>query len=556
MLRKKNLKLNVLFFVSLFTGHFFVFSQSGEHNITGIVSYLGEPLPKVNVSIKSSSNKTISDSIGKYEIFARTGEVIMFEYQGLETVSIVIEDVTSILNVNMFSKATQLETVEVLAKSSSNENTKSVNQNATKDSKSYSSSFFNEKDLEILVSYTSLGEFLSKRVIDGRFELDKAIWDVDGVVYTNEPIIDYATIESVEVINSLAHNAKYGFLASEVGGVIIIKTSLVSQPNSKKENKPIMNAYVNQDYYNDDAKNFNNKLWLNYYTGKIRSFDDRLEAIKFYDSIKRDINEYYQHIDIAQNFRVFYEDQDKSVEILKQVSYKYKDNPEILKAIAYQFQELGELSHAVETYETIYKLRPYHAQSFRDLGNIYACNEQYRNAWEMYMGYMQNTTYGEMNAIKTIIFDEMEWLYHLKKSEGFINEKFIPNNSNLKDFQADVRIVFEWNTSEAEFDLEFVDANKKSFSVEHTLRNNEQLIADEKLKGYTSKSFYIYDLTEGDWLVNFIYYGNKKPDPTYLKTTVYYNWGRSNQKETIETFKLKNQDFKMNLFKFNRVLLH
>ena len=66
-------------------------------------------------------------------------------------------------------------------------------------------------------------------------------------------------------------------------------------------------------------------------------------------------------------------------------------------------------------------------------------------------------------------------------------------------------MVFEWNTSEAEFELEFVSPDKRSYSFDHSLVANNELIIDEKRIGYTSKMFEIEDLGKGDWLINLIY---------------------------------------------------
>ena len=117
--------------------------------------------------------------------------------------------------------------------------------------------------------------------------------------------------------------------------------------------------------------------------------------------------------------------------------------------------------------------------------------------------------------------------------------------------EKDIRIVFEWNTSEAEFIFEFVNPQKQSYTFEHTYYENKELIIDEKTKGYSSIEFFIKNLTKGDWLTNITYLGNKTNDPTYLKTTVYYNWGKARQRKEIKVLKLVNRDEKLQLIKLN-----
>jgi uncharacterized protein YfaP (DUF2135 family) len=146
----------------------------------------------------------------------------------------------------------------------------------------------------------------------------------------------------------------------------------------------------------------------------------------------------------------------------------------------------------------------------------------------------------------------MEWLYYNKKSQSAINVQFVPKSENIIDFRNDMRLVFEWNTSEAEFDLEFVNPQKQVYTFEHSLENNQELINDEKQKGYSSKEFIIDDVKQGQWLVNLTYKGNKKPEPTYLKVTTYYYWSKPNQHKKIAVYKLDKEFEKIQLYRLNK----
>ncbi len=116
-------------------------------------------------------------------------------------------------------------------------------------------------------------------------------------------------------------------------------------------------------------------------------------------------------------------------------------------------------------------------------------------------------------------------------------------------------MVFEWNTSEAEFDLEFVNPQKQVYVFEHSLTKNQNLITDEKEKGYSSKEFIIDNLNNGEWLINITYLGNKKTEPTFIKVTSYYNWGKPKQRTKIIIYKFKDEHEKIQLYKLNKQLL-
>jgi len=251
----------------------------------------------------------------------------------------------------------------------------------------------------------------------------------------------------------------------------------------------------------------------------------------------------------------YYNDTNLTRQILNDLSLKYPKNTEILKAIAFQFQALGLKKESIKTYESIFKLRPKYAQSYRDLANAYVENNQYKKAWRLYLSYIMQGNDVSDEGIGRILYNEMEFLYYNRRQQTVIKEKFIPKSDNLFDFRNDVRLVFEWNTSEAEFDLEFVNADKRVYVFEHSLAANQELITSEKKKGYSSKEFKIDDIGIGEWLVNITYKGNKKPEPTYFKVTKYLHWGKSNQTQEVSVYKFESERNKIQLMQLNKEML-
>jgi tetratricopeptide (TPR) repeat protein len=217
-----------------------------------------------------------------------------------------------------------------------------------------------------------------------------------------------------------------------------------------------------------------------------------------------------------------------------------KSNPEELKIIAYQYQQEGFYENALSVYKKIIKLRPKHIQSYRDLINVYTELKQYKKALNTYNYFFNEGFTIEKNGIGDIMTREAEAL------TSKISKTNLPDEKTL-----DTRIVFEWSSSEAEFTLEFINPQKQVYKIEHTLSDNSSLILDEKLKGYTSREFVIDGDIGGEWLVNLTYYGNKKYAPTYLKTTVFNDWGRPNEIKKTTVFKMTLKDQKTQLFKIN-----
>jgi len=53
---------------------------------------------------------------------------------------------------------------------------------------------------------------------------DEVLWDIDGIIYSNPPILNINQVKYVEVLKGLASTNKYG--SEGAGGVIIVKTNV------------------------------------------------------------------------------------------------------------------------------------------------------------------------------------------------------------------------------------------------------------------------------------------------------------------------------------------
>ncbi len=541
-----------------------------KQSITGIVSYLGAPLQHVNISIVGKSIGTKTKSNGSYSLKANSGDIIQYSHLGFSTTSIIVEDITNVLNIEMVRKENQLDEVVVKANMGKTlERVKKANKKIETsrgiidpEKSGYAISYIDGEDINPI--HGSLAKALRGKVagFNGSVKSSTSltnpstpIWDVDGVIFPNEPPLDLNNIKSVHILKTLAGTTRYG--SAGANGVIVVTTKYGSFDPEESKRKQLTEKYANKNFYANDAINISEDILnQNSLADNLEKFNNQQQAFMYYDqTIKNRITDHSTLISIALKFSQYYKNLDLSKQVLLDAVNSYNHNPEILKTLAYYFQALNLNHEAVNVYEQIFKLRPSYAQSYRDLANAYVENNQFKRAWRLYMSYLiqGNDVSGE--GIGELFYDEMEFLYFNRKNQTDIKEKFVPKSKDLFDFRNDVRLVFEWNTSEAEFDLEFVSPDLRSYVFEHTLASNEALIIDEKQKGYSSHSYFIDDLKEGEWLVNLTYKGNKKPEPTYLKLTRYYNWGKTNQEKIITVYKLYKERHKMQLLNLNKQVL-
>jgi len=555
-------------------------TKKGEiRKITGKITYLGAPVPDVNIVVKGSSTGTKTNRRGKYTIKARVGDQIEYTHVAYKTIGILIEDITSELSIEMIENANELEEVIVSVKTINGE---AVTQSAKAGEKfNTSRGEFDPKKAgfavgyvdgdDIGVFYTSIKEALQGKIAgysvnptNGQAYLRGAnssltqdypvAWEVDGVFTTDEPRgLDISQVESVHALKSLASTTKYGTLGA--GGVIVIQTK--SGDYRKAQKDLTASKYTNKNYYNNDATSFDqNGASYSEHAQEFRKFTSSEAAYLYYTEVLKNAPiAYNEHIWMAKKFITQFDDLETAKIVFDNIVQTHYNHPEILKAVAFQLQAYDLNKEAKEIYERVFTLRPSYAQSYRDLANSYKENELYVKAWRLYMSYLFQGNEIIDEGIGDIIYNEMEYLYFVRKNQSQIKQQFVPRNEDVNDFKNDVRIVIEWHTSEAEFDLEFVSPDRRAYVFEHSLASNQDLITKEKEKGYSSKGFIIETVDDGEWLINLTYKGNKKPEPTYFKFTTHYNWGKWNQRDEVKVYEFEEQRNKVQLLKINKELL-
>ena len=536
-----------------------------EKEISGIVTYDNTPLANVTILIKNSKKGTSTNTKGVYKIPAKEGDILQFTHLNMKTIEVLIEDVTTILNITM--KASNNELDEVIITSKKNKEQMGLYAKKPKKISSggfnidtkrtgYSVGYISGEDLNL--SGISIGRALQGKIAGFKLVVDDfgneyaklrdtgtlltvkyAIWVVDGQVYKYAPPLPLENIKEVAVIRSLAGVNRFG--SEAIGGVIIINTK-VGSLNPTKDVFSKENPYTNKEYYNEDAVAYELLSTPKPdYILELESSSNSNAAFKKYQEFSsKNENNFGFYLNVSNSFKLKYKDFENYKRVLLDLEKYSKSNPEELKIIAYEYQQEGFYENALSVYKKIIKLRPKHAQSFRDLINVYTELKQYKKALNIYNYYFKKGFTLEENGIGEIMIHEAEAL------TSKISNKNLPNEKTY-----DIRIVFEWSSSEAEFTLEFINPQQQVYKIEHTLSDNSALILDEKLKGYGSKEFVIDGDIGGEWLVNLTYYGNKKYAPTYLKTTVYTNWGRTNETKKIAVYTMVLKDQKTQLFKIN-----
>jgi hypothetical protein len=556
----KKIVLLVFFVMGLVT------AQDKFQQVTGIITDGRVPIKNVKIEVENDNKEYYSDTEGRYSVSATPGNSLTFSALGFKSIEIRVEDVTRILNIEMFLDIQELDEVTVTkSRRKSKEDLEiefPTNPNLIRSAYGILDATTSAYQIRLLpenqkteVALCILG------ILRGRFPgvdvsgdcirggvvsvrgsssinyNQSAIFDVDGLVLNDAPIwIPVGNMERVAVLSGLAARNLYAGNAFSQSKEITDKARL-------RNNMYTGDALSSADLFNDQP------VYLQELQ-KSRSFS---EAQKIYDYYAPKYGSSYSYyIDAVTYFSENWNDVSFTNKIVKDTYQSFGRNPVALKALAYALHADGDVESAHEMYKEVFIQRPNYGQSFMDLANSYRDLNENKTAASLYTRYDYLVDQGflrnDSTAFSTIIDREFNNLIAVNGNEIISKnvKKYV-----LEDNFNGTRLVFEWNDSEAEFELQFVNPEGQYFTSKHSLMANANRIADEKLIGFSSEEFLIDGSLPGNWQVNVRYLGNKSLSPSYVKVTTYYDYGTNKQRKSIDLFKLSLKNVNQELFKIN-----
>ncbi len=525
-----------------------------EAVVSGKVLMKNGPLQGAKVKIKNSLKETRTDKDGNFVLDAEEGDVIEVDYIGMKTKTMVVDK--NQLEVKLEPDGELLDEVVLLSEKGSSELIDlGFNGKKDFDEISYSASSIS-KD-EIGSQYYRLQDLFFGRLSKLNYNRDQSInnpagfvFDIDGMIYSAEggniqlPYVDPQTIETITVLNSLAGTHKYGTLARN--GVIIIRTNLST--TAKKQKTP-KSALVVGNNYDESLPLLTTNSKTNY-LNELKTANSFEEAKQIYMQQKanKSLQSVPYFVDVADYFRKW--NKTYAVEVLNQIAKIGYTNDKALKTLAFKLEALGEFDKAKIVYQRIASIRPNDAQSYMNLAGIYKKTENYNGSLNLYKKMLSNQIGDiDFSGLQNIITNEVQHILAFHRTK--VNYYDLPNDLRSANFKRDVRIVFEWNDPYNEFELQFVNPNKKYYTWYHTKLSNANKMLDEVKNGYAMQEYIIDDAEQGQWIVN-LKNLSEEPilNPTYLKYTVYKNYGLENETSEVRLVKLFEQNDKVTLDTF------
>ena len=356
--------------------------------------------------------------------------------------------------------------------------------------------------------------------------------------------INPENIESVTYLKGLAATNIYG--TEGRNGVLLIKTKTGSSSFKKKKKRQLGNTPT---YINDiEIEEIIDKPYIK----EISQTTTIEEAYKIYLSQRKlygkDVSFFF---DIASYFKNWNNPYLVKRILSNVLEINKKLNLEILRVLAYKYDEFEMFEESIKVYKQLISFKPSESQSYRNLALSYQFNKQFREAQEIY-NKIHNNQYSEVNSfngLKQTINAEYKNLVALHNSNLIATN--IPEFYK-KNAKYDTRIIFEWSHFDAEFDLQIVNPQKRYFTWSHTQKEESSRFIKETSQGYGLEEFFITKKDKGEWLFNLIYYGKKTGDnsmPSFVKVTVYSNFGKPNQTKKVTVKELNDLNKKESILK-------
>ena len=540
----------------------------------GKVFSVSGPIQGATIRVKNKLIESKSDFEGYFTIKAKPNDILVVNYLGMDEKQILVDDMNDVY-VLLKTNAEILDEVVLNSSKAIDKEVDTGFGKKNKDAVGFSTSTITAKDISpaaITLVDVIKGKFAGVQVGSnqdmsptgnkatiyvrgGSLSINNsasAIFDVDGMIYTETPdFLDPQQIESITLLRSIGATNKYG--SEGRGGVFIIKMNVLARGSAEIINS----ALIKGNDYSEVLPIYTNDSIDSYYIKELKAAKTFIEAKTIYEQQKKYINTlsvpyYFECYDYFSSW-----DRSYAYSILTSLASLAKDNPKALKALAFKMEEIGKLEDAKIIYQYLLDIRPSDEQSYRDLALIYKELGENAMAVDLYTKMLKKEIpMVDMLGLEETIANEAAEIYFKNKNKTYLSRFPVSRLRGLfpeyiwKEFGYDYRIVFDWTDPNIEFNVQFVNPKNKYFNWSHTVIDSKANMIDEIQYGYNTEEFIIDDSEKGDWIINIENFTiENNENPTYLKYTVFKNYGRPNQIKKLRVINLSKLNQKITLDK-------
>lgn len=347
------------------------------------------------------------------------------------------------------------------------------------------------------------------------------LYVVDGVRTDAATAMNMSTfdIESISVLKDAASSALYGGGAN---GVIVITT--------KKGQFAPGRPHQQEEQDEDDCTDSLNEL------AKTLRYDAYLEIRQ------RKADEPAFYFEMADYF--FRQKQaEEALRIISNLAEMRAEDHQLLRTVGYALEEWGYYTDAVDVYKAVLRIKEEEPQSYRDLALAHAMAGNRSEAVRLLYSVLTKewgayeTRY---RGLREIMMTELNVLMAGQQPEAFGVEK-----AALQAAPVDLRVVIDWNKDETDIDLHVVEPGGEECYYGHRTTKNGGRITNDFTQGYGPENYEIRKAVKGTYKVRINYYGDryqKQQTPSFVKLSVFKNYGKPGQTVFIKTIKLESSE--------------
>ncbi|WP_417886850.1 VIT domain-containing protein [Zunongwangia sp.] len=508
--------------------------ENSSHLVKGNVKAAGDDLalPGVNVIIKGSSIGAQTDFDGNYQIYVDDSKKLIFNYIGFKTQEVVVTG--DVIDVVLEEDSSALEEVVVTL------NDEVVVNDI--DASAYTTLQGRTAGIQVSEDDENASNVRGSSSLSGR----NPIYIVNGKLVSEMPNLDSENIDELYNIDSDDATKLYGSRA--VGGVIVIKTKDLSEKESERiaELELKIENELELKSWNPNSK----------YIRQLKRTDSAEEAYQLYLELREEYNNMPSfYMDVTDYF-LKQNEAEKAFRIISNIAEIELDNYELSRALAYKLEAEGKTEMAEYIYAKVLELRPEDIQSYRDLALIKIENGHFQEALELLYkivsgDLVEKDENRRFSGVEDISFVEMNNLITLHRNEldlSNIDKRFI------SPMKMDLRVVVDWNHNDTDIDLWVIDPKNEKCWYKNKKTEIGGILSDDMTEGFGPESYKLKEAIAGKYEIFIDYYSDnvqKISGPTFLKVTVFRNYGTKEQQKILKVYRLENSDDELKVGEIN-----
>ena len=276
------------------------------------------------------------------------------------------------------------------------------------------------------------------------------------------------------------------------------------------------------------------------YLAKIKA-SERINWYKTYLSLKKEYAlspSFY--IDVA-DFFIQNNEKKMALRILSNLAEMELENPQVLRILGHRLEQLGYYKLSIAVFEEVKNLRPEEPQSFRDLGLVYALNQEDQKAIDALYYVVSHSWDGRFNDIESLVAVEMNAI--IANSTQTLNLTAIDPRL-ISAMPVDMRVVINWDTDNCDIDLWVTDPRGEKCYYSNKLTAAGGRISNDFTGGYGPEEFVIKNAIPGNYIIQANYFGNRATTitgATTIQVQLITNYGRKSQKTKEITRRLETE---------------